>query len=104
MAPAIRPPVRVTLKRTLRREDPDVVGDAKPALQFDTEPAVEPEELEPLPSNEALVEISNQSTVHLYDVGNEVPDMSTDTDDLRDIDMDRPLRVTFSKEFGYAPA
>ena len=30
--------------------------------------------------------------------------MSTDTDDLPDIDMDRPLRVTFGKELRYAPA
>ena len=76
---------------------PDVDGDAKPALQFDTEPAVEPEELEPLPSNEALAEDSHQYTVHLDDAGNEVPDMSTDTNDLPDIDMDRSLRVTFGK-------
>ena len=39
---------------------------------------------------------------HLDDAGNE-PDTSTDTDDLPDIDMDRPLRVTFGKELRYAP-
>ena len=41
--------------RSLGKE-PDVDGDAEPALQFDTETAVEPEKLEPLPSNEALAE------------------------------------------------
>ena len=86
----------------------DVDGDAEPALQFDTEPAVEPGELEPLPSNkalpsnEALAEDSHQSKVDFHNAGNEVPDMSTDTDDLPDIDMDRPLRVTFGKEPRYA--
>ena len=29
--------------------------------------------------------------------------MSADKDDPPDIDMDRPLRVTFGKEFRYAP-
>ena len=29
--------------------------------------------------------------------------MSTDTDDLHEIDMDRPLRFTFGKELRYAP-
>ena len=72
---------------------PDVDGDAKPALRFDTEP---------LPSSEALGEDSHQSTVHLNDAGNEVPDMSTDTDDPPDIDMDRPLRVNFGREPRYA--
>ena len=90
-------------------EGPDVDGDAEPALQFDTEPAVKPEELEPLPSSEALpstealAEDSHQSEVHLNDAGNEVPDMSTDTDDLPNIDMDRALRVTFGKGLRYAP-
>ena len=82
---------------------PDVDGDSKPALQFDTVPAVEPEELEPLPSDEALAEDSNQPTVHLQDAGNKVPAMPTDTDDLPDEDMDRPLRVTLGKELRYAP-
>ena len=82
---------------------PDVDGHAEPALQSDTEPAVEPEELEPLPSNEVLAEDSQQPTVHLDDAGNEVPDMSTDPDDLPDIYMDRPLCVTFGKKLRYAP-
>ena len=77
---------------------PDVDEDAEPAHQFDTEQAVEPEDLEPLPLNEAVAVDSHQPEVHLDDAGNEVPDMSTDTDDLPDIDMDRPLRVTFGKE------
>ena len=79
-------------------EGPDVDRDAERALQFDTEPAVELEELEPLPLNEALAQDSHQPTVHPDDAGNEVQDMSTDTDDLPDIDMDRLLRVTFGKE------
>ena len=37
-------------------KEPDVDSDSEPALQFDTEPAVEPEELEPLPLDEALAE------------------------------------------------
>ena len=90
---------------------------AEPALQFDTEPAVEPEELEPLPSNattvkpedlqpvpsnEILAEDSHQPEVHLDDAGNE-PDMPADTNDLPDVRMDRPLRVTFGKDLRYAP-
>ena len=88
---------------------PDVDGDAQPALQFHTQPAVKPEELElppsnkPLPSKEALAEGSHQSEVHLDDAGNEVPDMSADNNDLPDIDMDCPLRDTFGKELRYAP-
>ena len=97
--------------------EPDVDEDAEPALQFDTEPAVGPEDLQPLPSNETAVELedreplpsneilaenSHQPEVHLDDAGNE-PDTSTDTDDLPGIDMDRPLRVTFGKELRYAP-
>ena len=78
---------------------PDVDEDAEPAHQFDTDPAVEPEDLEPLPLNEAPAEDSHQPEVHLDDAGNKVPDMSTDTDDLPDIDMERPLRVTFGKNF-----
>ena len=75
----------------------DVDKDAEPAPQFDTEQAVQPGDLEPLPSNETLAENSHQPEVHLDDAGNEL-DTSTDTDDLRDIDMDRPLAVTFDKE------
>ena len=82
---------------------PVVEEDAPPAHQFDTESAVELEDLQPLPSNEALAEDSHQPEVHLDDADNEVPDMSTDIDDLPDTDMDRPLRVTFGKEFPYAP-
>ena len=84
-------------------KEPDVDGSAEPALQFDTEPAVEPEKLEPQPSNETLAEDSHQSEVHVDDAGNEEPDMSTDTDDPPDIDMDRPLQVTFDKQCQYAP-
>ena len=98
-------------------KEPDVDEDAGPALQVDTQPAVgpadletlpsnetavKPEDQEPLPSNEILAEDSHHPEVHLDDAGNE-PDMPTDTDDLPDIDMDRPLRVTFGKELRYAP-
>ena len=90
---------------------------AEPALQFDTEPAVEPEDLEPLPSNatsvepedlepvpldEILAEDSQQPDMHLDDAANE-PDIPADTDNLPDVSMDRPLRVTFRKELGCAP-
>ena len=77
---------------------PDVDRDAEPAPHFDTKPALELEGLDPLPSSEALAEDSHQSTVHLNDAGNEVPDMLTVTDDLSDIHMDRPVRVTLGKE------
>ena len=49
----------------------DVDEDAEPALQFDTEQAVEPEDLGPLPSNETLAEDSHQPEVHLDDAGTE---------------------------------
>ena len=75
---------------------------AEPALQFDTEPAVEPEDLEPAPSDEIMAENSHQPNMHLDEAGNE-PDTSTDTDDLPDVSMDRPLRVTFGNELRYAP-
>ena len=70
-------------------KEPDVDEHAEPALQFDTEPAVEPEDLkplpshatavepedlEPVPSNEILAEDLHQPEVHLDDAGNE-PDI-----------------------------
>ena len=70
---------------------PDVDEDADPAQGLDTEPAVEPTDLEPLPSNETLAEDSHQPEVHLDGAGNKVQHMSTDTDDPPDIDMDRPF-------------
>ena len=97
-------------------KEPDVNEIAEPTLQFDTEPAVEledlkplpsnatavePEDLEPVPSNEILAENSHQPEVHLDDADDE-PDMPVDTDDLPDVDMDRPLGVTFGKELRYA--
>ena len=66
------------------------------------DPKPQTSNLKPLPSNETLAEVSHQPEVHPDDGGNE-PDMSKDTDDLPNIDMDRPLRVTFGKEFPYAP-
>ena len=98
-------------------KEPDVDAHAEPALGFVTEPAVGPEDLEPLPSNETavepedleplpwnefLAEDSHQPEVHLDDAGNE-PDTFTNTDNLPDIDIDRPLRVTFGKDLRYAP-
>ena len=98
-------------------KEPDADEHAEPALQFDTEPAVEPEDLEPLPlnatviepedlepvpSDEILAEDSHQPELHLDDAGNE-PDMPLNTDDLPDVSMDHPLRVTFGKELRYAP-
>ena len=86
-------------------KEPDVDEHAESALQFDTEPAVGPEDLEPLPSNETavepgdqellpsneiLAEDSHQPEVHLDDAGNE-PGMPTNIDDLPDVNMDRPL-------------
>ena len=98
-------------------KEPDVDEHAEPALQFDTEPGVEPEDLQPLPSNatavepedlepvpsdEILAEDSHQPEVHLDDAGNE-PDMPADSKDVPDVRMDRPLRVTFGKGLRYAP-
>ena len=99
-------------------KEPDADEHAEPALRFDSEPAVEPEDLEPLPSDattveaedlelepvpsdEIMAEDSQQPDMHLDDAGN-VPDMPADTDDLPDVSMDRPLRVTFGKELRYA--
>ena len=84
-------------------KDPDVDINAEPALQFDTEPAVEPEELEPLPTDEEPAEDSHDPAARLDDAGNEIPDTSTDIDDLPEVDMDRPLRATSGKELRYAP-
>ena len=85
--------------------EPDVDEHAEPALQIDTEPAVEPEDLDPLPSNatavepknlepvppdKILAEDSHQPEIHLDDAGNE-PDMPADTNNLPDVSMDRPL-------------
>ena len=84
-------------------KDPDVHISCEPVTRFATEPAVEPEELEPLPADEALAQDSHEPAARLEDTGNKIPDMSTDTDDLPEVDMDRPLRVTFGKEPRYAP-
>ena len=100
-------------------KEPDADEHAEPALQFDTDPAVEPEDLEPLPSGATTVETedlglepvpsddimaedSHQPDMHLDDAGNQ-PDMPADTDDFPDVGMDRPLRVTFCNELRYAP-
>ena len=103
MAPAIRASVHVAPRWTLRKETSDVDIHGEPALKFRHEPAVEPEELNPLPTDQALAEDSQQPAEHLEDAGNEVPDRWTDADDLSEVDMDRPLRVTFGKELRNAP-
>ena len=86
-------------------KEPDADEHAGPAPEFDTEPAVEPEDLEPLPSNattvepedlepvpsdKILAEGAHQPEIHLDDAGNE-PDMPADTEDLPNVSMDRPL-------------
>ena len=71
-------------------KDPDVDVDPVPDLRFDTEPAAEPEKLEPLPSDGALADNSHEPVAHLNYAGNEVPDMLADTDDLPEVDTDRP--------------
>ena len=92
---------------------------AEPAPQSDTEPAVKPEDLELLPSSATTAEPedlglelapsdaimagnSHQPDMHLDEAGNE-PHTSTNTDNLFDVSIDRPLRVTFGNELRYAP-
>ena len=59
--------------------------------------------LEEVPTDEALAKDSHEPAACLNDAGNDTTDMSTDTDALPDMDMDRPLRVTVGKELRYAP-
>ena len=84
--------------------DPDVDVDAETALQFDTEPAVDPEELEQLPTAKVSTKDSRDPAARLDDADNEIPDASTDPDDLPEVDMDRRPSVTFGQELQYAPA
>ena len=79
-------------------KNPDIDVDAEPAVPLETEPAVKPEELKPLPTDEASTEDSHEPAASLDDAGNEIPDQSTDPDDLPEVDMDRPLLVTFGNE------
>ena len=72
--------------------DPDFDADAEPALKFDTEPAVESEELKPLPTNEVVTEYSHWPAAHLDDARNVIPDKSTDPDDL-------PFQLPLAKNF-----
>ena len=51
-------------------KDPDVDIDAEPALQSGTDLAVEPEELESLPTDEAPAEDSHDPAARLYDASN----------------------------------
>ena len=88
-------------------KEPDADEHAEPALQFNTEPAVEPEdlkplpsdattvepadlELEPVPSDKIMAEDSHQPDMHHNDAGKEL-DMPVDTDNLPDVSMDCPL-------------
>ena len=84
-------------------KDPDVDTDAEPALQFHTEPAVPPEEPESVPTDEGPAKDSHEPATILENADNEIPNTSTDTDDLPEVDMDCPLRVTFGLELRYAP-
>ena len=96
-------------------KEPDADELAEQAPQFDTEPAVEPEVLEPLPSDattvepeglglepvpsdEIMDESSHQPDMHLDDAGNE-PDMPADTDDLPDVSMDHPFDSLLAMNF-----
>ena len=83
-------------------EDPNANPDTGPAPQSDTEPAAGPEELEPLPTDEVTEDL-HEPALHVDDACNEIPDQSVDPDDLPQVDMDRPLQVTFGKEHRYAP-
>ena len=84
-------------------KDSEVDADAEPALQFDTEPAVEPEEVEPLPNQVVVTKDPHEPAARLDDAGNEIPDQSTDPNDVPEVDMDRPLRVPLGKQLQYAP-
>ena len=53
-------------------KDPDVDVDSKPALQLDTEPAVGPEDLDPLPTDEGPAEDSHEPAARLNDAGSEI--------------------------------
>ena len=55
-------------------KDPDVDADAEPALQFDTEPAVQPEELEPLPTDALVTEDPHEPAARPDDAGHELQD------------------------------
>ena len=90
-------------------KDLDVDADARQALQCDAEPPVEPEELKPLSTCEVELELlstdkvvtadSHKPAARLDNAGNEGHDQSTAPDDLPEVDMDRPLRVTLAKSF-----
>ena len=49
-----------------------------------------------------MAEDSHQPDMYLDEAGNE-SDTPADTDDLPDVSMDRPLRVTFGSELRYSP-
>ena len=78
-------------------KEPDADTDTGPARQFD-----EPEELERLPINEVATENLHEPATHIDQASNEIPGQSVDPDDLPEVNIDRPLGVTFGKELGYA--
>ena len=84
--------------------DAAVNTDAGPPPHCDTESADEPEELEPLSTKDVLTDDLHQPAARLDDAGNKIPDQSADPDDLPEVDMDCPLRVTFGNELRYAPS
>ena len=53
------------------------------------------EEPEPLPTEQVVVEDSDEPAACIDDADNEIPDQSTDPDDFPEVDMDHPLRVNF---------
>ena len=56
-----------------------------------------PEGLESLPTNEAPAEDLYEPAARPNGAGNETPDMSTDTDNLSELDMDAPFELPLAK-------
>ena len=79
-------------------KDPYANTEACQEPQFDTEPVFQPGELETLPVKDLTTEDLHKSAPRLDDASNEIPDHSLDPGDLLEVDIDRTLRVTFSKE------
>ena len=95
---------QMSLRNQPPKSDETAVGleDLQPLPSSATTAAPEDLGLEPAPSDEIMAENSHQPDMHLDEAGNE-PDTSTDTDDLPDVSIDRPLRVPFGNELRYAP-
>ena len=57
-----------------------------------------------MPTDEAMTEDSHEAAARIDNAGEDkIPNQSTDHDNLPEVDMDRPLPVTFGNEIGYAP-